>query len=151
MGSVNLQVHLISIAYQIQYFTFWWSKISVVSKQNDQNIGDVSYKNVALFWQTQFSELILTLLCIVNIYLFDAYQFSLCCFEIFSTTLTFHEFSQRLYLDKCFSNLVNIWFNNKLDDFNTYFYTYIKDNLYIFVKRSSLSQEFVTKFSSILF
>ena len=45
MGSVNLQVHLINIAYQIQYFTFWWSKISVVSKQNNQNIGGVSYKN----------------------------------------------------------------------------------------------------------
>ena len=54
MGNVNLQVHLINIAYWIQYFTFWWSKISVVSKQNDQNIGGVATKIVALFWQTQF-------------------------------------------------------------------------------------------------
>ena len=42
-----------------------------------------------------FSELILILLCILNIYLFDAYQFSHCYFEIFSATLAFHEFSQR--------------------------------------------------------
>ena len=45
MGSVNLQVHLINIAYLIQYFTFWWSKISVISKQNDQNIGGASNEN----------------------------------------------------------------------------------------------------------
>ena len=41
--------------------------------------------------------------------------------------------------------------NNKLDDFNTYLYTQIKVNLYIFIKRSSLSQEFVAEYSSILF
>ena len=43
------------------------------------------------------------------------------------------------------------YLNNKLDDLNVYFCTQIKANLYIFVKRSNLSQEFVAKFSSILF
>ena len=28
--------------FKYNIFTFWWSKISVVSKQNDQNIGGVS-------------------------------------------------------------------------------------------------------------
>ena len=43
------------------------------------------------------------------------------------------------------------YLNDKLDDLNAYFYTQIKVNLYIFVKRSNLSQEFEAKFSSILF
>ena len=53
MESINLQVHLLNIAYCVLYFTFCWSKISVVNKQNDQNIGGVSYEIVALFRQTQ--------------------------------------------------------------------------------------------------
>ena len=143
----------------ITQFYYWMYYILHFDDQKYQLLANkmikilvvLATKIVALFWQIQISELILALLCIVNIYLFGAYQFSLCCFEGFSTTLAFHEFSQRLYLDKCFNNLVNIWFNNKQDNFNTYFYAYIKAYLYIFVKRSSLSQEFVTKFSSILF
>ena len=52
MGSVNRRVHVTNIAYWALYFTFWWFKISLVSKQNDQNIGDVSYENCCLFRQT---------------------------------------------------------------------------------------------------
>ena len=54
-------------------------------------------------------------------------------------------------LKKYLNNIVIVWLNNKLDDLNTYFYTQIMANLYIFVKRSNLYQEFLTSFSSILF
>ena len=45
MGGVNLQDHLLRIAYKVLYFAFWLSKISVISKQNDRYIGGVSNEN----------------------------------------------------------------------------------------------------------
>ena len=95
MGSVNLQVHLITLHIKYNIFHFDDIKLSVVIKQNNQNIGGVSTKIVALFWQTQFFGIDID--TIMHIYFLSIWCLPIqpLLFEIFSATLTFHEFSQR--------------------------------------------------------